>query len=151
MIHVQSLIQLLVFFHSENRFQVIAIISNEFVEISKDHFISFVALVHQASNPTITIRNSIVIGDTTQDCTDVPDNSTLSEKYGVKVIPRVYAASSDDAPAGRAGISFPYFSGDNMLPQHPWSGIGTYPASKFLVFFLSIETNSDWFCLSLRS
>ncbi|CAF3637436.1 unnamed protein product [Rotaria sp. Silwood1] len=86
------------------------------------------ALSHETGNNSIIIRNSIVIGAITpNDCNDIPDNTTLSEKYGATAKPLVSATSSSTDPGGRSGISFPYFSGDNMMPRHPWSGIGSYP------------------------
>lgn len=90
----------------------------------------FLALTHQYVNNTITIQNSIVIGDITRDCSDNRDTSTISEIYGLKAIPAVAATSSFGDPGGRTGISFPYFSGDNMIPMHPFTSIGSYPASK---------------------
>jgi hypothetical protein len=92
----------------------------------------FLALTHQFGNNSITIRNSIVIGDITQDCSDVPDTTTLSEVYGFKVIPAVSSTSSPGDPGGRSGVSFPYFSGDNEIPFHPFTGIESYPASKLI-------------------
>jgi hypothetical protein len=77
----------------------------------------FLALTHQFGNNSITIRNSIVIGDITQDCSDVPDTTTLSEVYGFKVIPAVSSTSSP---------------GDNEIPFHPFTGIESYPASKLI-------------------
>ncbi len=69
----------------------------------------------------------MVIGDITQDCSDIPDATTLSAIYSTKAIPDVSAS-----PGGRTGISFPYFSGDNMVPRHPWTSVGSYPASKLI-------------------
>jgi len=71
----------------------------------------------------------LVIGDITQNCADTIDTTTLSEIYGKKIVPLIAGSSSSDL-RGRVGISFPYFSGDNMIPQHPWTSIGSYPASK---------------------
>ncbi|CAF3592631.1 unnamed protein product [Rotaria sordida] len=86
------------------------------------------ATSHQFGNNSITIRNSIVAGAITQnDCSDTPDSTTLSEQYGSKAIPLVSATSSSGNSGGRTGITFPYFSRDNMMPSHPWTGIGAYP------------------------
>lgn len=71
-----------------------------------------------------------MIGDITQNCADLPDLTTLSEVYGNKVIPVVSGTAVGNGPAGRVGISFPYFSADNRIPLHQWTGIGGYPASK---------------------
>jgi hypothetical protein len=90
----------------------------------------YLALLHIFANNSITVRNSLIIGDITQDCTDLPDTTTLSEIWGSKVVPIVSATSSPGDPGGRSGLSFPYFSGDNMVPHHPWTSIGAYPASK---------------------
>lgn len=92
----------------------------------------FLALGHQVSNNTIAVHNSLIIGDISRDCSDVQDTTTLSETWGKKVIPHVSGTGVGGAPDGRVGISFPYFSGDNMIPKHPWTGIGTYPASKWI-------------------
>jgi hypothetical protein len=86
--------------------------------------------LHIFGNNSITITNSLIIGDITQDSTDLPDTTTLSEIYGTKIIPTVSSTSSAGNPGGRSGVSFPYFSGDNMVPRHPWASVGSYPASK---------------------
>ena len=86
--------------------------------------------MHTFANNSITVRNSLIIGDITQDCTDVPDTTTLSEIWGSKIVPLVSSTSSAGDPGNRVGLSFPYFSGDNMVPHHPWTSIGSYPASK---------------------
>jgi hypothetical protein len=53
--------------------------------------------------------------------------------YGTKAIPAVSATSTAGVdPGGRLGISFPYFSGDNEIPFHPFTGIESYPASKLI-------------------
>ncbi|CAF0819146.1 unnamed protein product [Rotaria sp. Silwood1] len=86
------------------------------------------AASHEFGNNSIKIRNSIVAGAITpNDCSDVPDTTTLSEQFGSKAIPKVSATSSSGNPGGRTGISFPYFSRDNMIPRHPWTSIGAYP------------------------
>ena len=71
----------------------------------------------------------MVVGDITKDCTDLRDTSTLSETYGTQVVPLVSSTSSSAHLGNRVGISFPYFSGDNMIPRHPWTSVGAYPAS----------------------
>ncbi len=90
----------------------------------------FLALLHIFGNNSITIRNSLIIGDITQDCTDIQDTTTLSEIYGTKAIPTVSSTSSAGNAGGRSGVSFPYFSCNNMVPVHPWTSVGSYPASK---------------------
>ncbi|CAF2963963.1 unnamed protein product [Rotaria sp. Silwood2] len=86
------------------------------------------AASHEFGNNSIIIRNSIVAGAITpNDCSDVPDTTTLSEQYDLKAIPMVSATSSSGNPGGRSGISFPYFSPDNMMPRHPWTSVGAYP------------------------
>lgn len=90
----------------------------------------FSALSHVFVVNTIDIHNSIIIGDITKDCTDVPDTTTVSEIFGLSCIPHVSGTATGNGPDGRVGISFPYFSGDNMVPRHPWSSVGSYPASK---------------------
>ncbi|CAF4841974.1 unnamed protein product, partial [Rotaria socialis] len=52
---------------------------------------------------------------------------TLSEKFGSTAVPRVSGTQSSGSSSGRTGISFPYFTGFNMIPMHPWSSIGNYP------------------------
>jgi hypothetical protein len=92
----------------------------------------FSAVTHQAGNNSITIQNSIVIGAITpNDCSDVPDSTTVSAQYNGKAIPLVSQDSSADGPGSRVGISFPTFSLDNMMPRHPWTSIGAYPCGKF--------------------
>jgi hypothetical protein len=90
----------------------------------------FLALLHEFGNNSITIRNSLIIGDITQDCTDLPDTTTLSAQYSLTAIPIVSATSSAGDPGGRSGVSFPYFSGNNLVPHHPWTCVSAYPASK---------------------
>ncbi len=69
----------------------------------------------------------MVIGSITpNDCNDIPDTSTISITNCPKAFPTVSAGNLGD----RSGIVFPYFSGDNMMPRHPWTGIDAYPCSK---------------------
>ncbi|CAF3397266.1 unnamed protein product, partial [Rotaria socialis] len=86
------------------------------------------AVSHEFSNNSIIIRNSMVLGAITpNDCDDIPDTTTLSEKFGSTAVPRVSGTQSSGSSSGRTGISFPYFTGFNMIPMHPWSSIGNYP------------------------
>lgn len=92
----------------------------------------FLATSHATGGNTITIRNSLVIGSITpNDCSDTRDLTTVSAKYALTAIPGVVASGPNGEPRVRAGISFPTFSLDNMMPRHPYTGIGAYPASKF--------------------
>ncbi|CAF2873113.1 unnamed protein product [Rotaria sp. Silwood2] len=85
-------------------------------------------LTHEFSNNSIIIRNSLVIGAITpNDCNDVPDMTTLSEFYSSRAIPLVSATAHSENLAGRAGITFPYFSGNNLIPAHPYTSIAVYP------------------------
>ena len=69
---------------------------------------------------------------TPNDCSDVPDTTTVSAIYSTKAVPLVSATSGNGDPGGRSGISFPTFSLDNMMPRHPWTSIGAYPCSKLI-------------------
>ncbi len=85
-------------------------------------------------NNTITIRNSLVIGAITpNDCGDTVDQTTVNILYSPKAVPIVSATSSDGYAGGRSGIVFPYMSGNNLMPFHPWSGIDAYPTSELLM------------------
>ena len=95
--------------------------------------IFILAAAHIAGGNTITIRNSLIIGAITlNDCNDVRDTSTISALNGLTTIPVVAPQFANGEPSGRTGISFPYFSLDNMMPRHPYTGIGAYPASESL-------------------
>ncbi len=73
------------------------------------------------------IRNSMVIGSITpNDCNDIINTTTISIINSPTAIPTVSAGNFGD----RSGIVFPFFSGDNLIPHHPWTGIETYPCSK---------------------
>ena len=73
----------------------------------------------------------MVIGAITpNDCSDVRDTTSVSAINGPTAIPTVAARASNGEPSARTGISFPYFSGDNMIPRHPYASVGNYPCSK---------------------
>ena len=89
------------------------------------------ALLHQFGNNSVKISNSLIIGDITNDCTDTNNMTTLSAQYSLPAIPLISATSvRSTSSGGRVGVSFPSFSGDNMVPRHPWTGVGRYPGSK---------------------
>lgn len=88
-------------------------------------------MTHTAGGNTITIRNSLIIGASiNNDCDDVRDKTTLSERMASSAMPGVAEKGSDGEPVGRTGISFPYVSGFNMIPTHPFTSVGAYPMSK---------------------
>lgn len=64
------------------------------------------------------------------DCSDRRDLTTVSATFGVKAVPVVSNQGSDGDPVGRVGISFPYFSNDNLIPNHPFTSISAYPSSN---------------------
>lgn len=100
----------------------------------------FLATSHVFKNSSVIIRNSMIIGAITpNDCSDTPDPNTVSAVNSQTAIPRVSASSSDGSPGGRTGISFPYFSRDNMIPRHPYTSIGAYPCSKLIHRIISIK------------
>ncbi len=85
-------------------------------------------------NNTITIRNSLAIGAITpNDCGDTVDQTPINILYSPKAVPIVSATSSDGYAGGRSGIVFPYMSGNNLMPFHPWSGIDAYPTGELLM------------------
>ena len=84
---------------------------------------------HVAGNNSIIIRNSMVIGSITpNDCNDTLNTTTVNFLNSPTAVPTVSAGNQGD----RSGIVFPFFSRDNMMPRHPWTGIGAYPCSKFI-------------------
>lgn len=90
-----------------------------------------VAVSHVAGDNTIVIRNSMVIGSITpDDCNDTPNKTTVNIVNSGKAVPTVSASSTSGDPGGRSGIVFPFFSGNNLMPRHPWSGISAYSCSK---------------------
>ena len=98
---------------------------------TKQDLHSLSGLSHVAEDSTTIIRNSMIIGAITpNDCSDIRDTTTVSAKNGLTAIPTVAAKASDGEPSARTGISFPYFSGDNMIPRHPYTSVGNYPCSK---------------------
>ncbi|CAF0853204.1 unnamed protein product [Didymodactylos carnosus] len=88
------------------------------------------ALTHVAGNKSIQIRNSLVIGaGTPNDCSDVLNPTTPTIFYTPKAVPTV------SGTGGRVGITFPYISSsDNMMPSHPWTGIGAYPTVDGMMY-----------------
>lgn len=90
------------------------------------------ATSHIAGNNSVIIRNSIIIGSITpNDCNDTLNATSINIINSQQAIPTVSSTSSSGNSGGRSGIVFPSFSGDNMMPRHPWTGIGAYPCSKF--------------------
>ncbi|CAF4249716.1 unnamed protein product, partial [Rotaria sp. Silwood2] len=97
------------------------------------------ALSHVVGNNSVTILNSMVIGSITpDDCNDTPNTTTVSLINSVKAIPTVSATSSTGNPGGRSGIVFPFFSRDNLMPRHPWTGIAAYPCIDGLMTIINV-------------
>lgn len=94
-------------------------------------FLSISAISHVAGDNYVIVRNSFIAGAITQnDCSDTRDRTTINSKWNAKAIPGVADTDTSGEPLARVGIAFPYFSGDNMMPKHPYTSIGAYPASK---------------------
>ena len=103
------------------------------VASSRSYIFAILATSHEIGNNSVIVRNSLIIGAITpNDCSDTPDPTTISAINSPTAVPRVSATSSSGNPGGRTGISFPYFSRDNMIPRHPYTSIGAYPCRKFL-------------------
>ncbi|CAF3424464.1 unnamed protein product [Rotaria sp. Silwood1] len=97
------------------------------------------AISHVAGNNSVTILNSMVIGSITpDDCNDTPNTTTVSSINSIKAIPTVSATSSAGDPGGRSGIVFPFFSRDNLMPRHPWTGIAAYPCIDGLMTITNV-------------
>jgi hypothetical protein len=103
----------------------------------------FSATTHAVGDNSVIVQNSLVIGAVTpNDCNDVRDATSVSAQYAKTAVPGVAPIDLNGEPSGRSGISFPYFSRDNMIPRHPWSSIGAYPCSKFFSFSINIDVTS---------
>lgn len=67
---------------------------------------------------------------TPNDCNDILNTTSINIINSQKAIPTVSSTSSSGNPGDRSGIVFPFFTGDNMMPHHPWTNIGAYPCIK---------------------
>ncbi|CAF3925163.1 unnamed protein product [Rotaria sp. Silwood2] len=87
------------------------------------------ALTHIASNNSVHIHNTIVVGSIIpNDCADIVNSSSISIALAPKAIPTVASPNATDSPQGRCGIVFPYISPNNKMPVKPWTGIKAYPS-----------------------
>ncbi|CAF3664415.1 unnamed protein product [Rotaria sordida] len=94
---------------------------------------------HVAGNNSVIILNSMIIGSITpDDCNDTPNATTVNFINSDKAISTVSATSSNGNPGGRSGIVFPFFSRDNLMPRHPWTGIAAYPCIQGLMTITNV-------------